>query len=332
MSFVDLKYINAVSPRLEKFTKKKDYLYNFRCPYCGDSKKNKNRARGFFFRMKADMVFKCHNCGVGRTLTNFLKDIDMNLHDQYVMEKFKNGLTGKGTTTPNPKFEFEKPVFRKPENTINLKKISELNTTHPARQYLENRKIKDLDKLFYCPKFKEWTNKISQTQVFDDLKIDGPRIIIPLKDKDGTMFGFQGRSISPRDKLRYITIMLDESKPKIYGLDTINSNEDVYVTEGPFDSHFLTNSIAMCGSDVNLSSLDYQFIYAFDNEPRNREIVARIETTIERGDKVVIFPGDVQEKDINDMVLAGRDVKRMVESNVYQGLEAKLKLNTWKKV
>jgi len=331
MSYVDLKYINAVSPRLEKFTKKKDYLYNFRCPYCGDSKKNKNRARGFFFRVKADMVFKCHNCGVGRTLTNFLKDIDVNIHDQYVMEKFKNGLTGKGTTTPNPKFEFEKPVFKKSTH-IDLKKISELNTTHPARQYLENRKIEDLDRFYYCPKFKEWTNKVSQTQVFDDLKIDGPRIIIPLRDKEGIMFGFQGRSISPREKLRYITIMLDESKPKIYGLDTVNSTENVYVTEGPFDSHFLTNAIAMCGSDVDLSTLDYQFVYAFDNEPRNREIVARIETTIERGDKVVIFPRDVHEKDINDMVLAGRDVKRMIESNVYQGLEAKLKLNTWKKV
>ena len=331
MSFIDLKYINAVSPRLEKFTKKKDYLYNFRCPYCGDSKKNKNRARGFFFRMKADMVFKCHNCGVGRTLTNFLKDMDVNLHDQYVMEKFKNGLTGKGTTTPSPKFEFEKPKFKK-STSINLEKISELNITHPARQYLQNRKIKDLDKFFYCPKFKEWTNKISQTQVFDDLKFDGPRIIIPLRDNDGTMFGFQGRSISPNEKLRYITIMLDESKPKIYGLDTVNSTEDVYVTEGPFDSHFLSNAIAMCGSDVDLSTLDYQFIYPFDNEPRNREIVARIETTIERGDKVVIFPRDVHEKDINDMVLAGRDVKRMIESNVYQGLEAKLKLNTWKKV
>ena len=332
MSFIDLKYINAVSPRLEKFTKKKDYLYNFRCPYCGDSKKNKNRARGFFFRMKADMVFKCHNCGVGRTLTNFLKDIDVNLHDQYVMEKFKNGLTGKGTTTPEPKFEFEKPVFKKSENTINLKKISELNITHPARQYLKNRKIENLDRFYYCPKFKEWTNKVSQTQVFDDLKIDGPRIIIPLKDKDGTMFGFQGRSISPGEKLRYITIMLDESKPKIYGLDTINSDKDVYVTEGPFDSHFIGNAIAMCGSDVDLSSYDYRFVFVFDNEPRNKQIVNRIERTIDKGERVVLFPTDVHEKDINDMILAGRDVERMVESNIYQGLEAKLKLNTWKKV
>ena len=330
MSFIDLKYINAVSPRLEKFTKKKDYLYNFRCPYCGDSKKNKNRARGFFFRVKADMVFKCHNCGVGRTLTNFLKDMDINLHDQYVMERYKNGLTGKGTTTASPKFEFEKPKFKKVQS-LNLEKISELNTTHLARQYLQNRKIKDLDKFYYCPKFKKWTNEIAGKEVFADITYDGPRIIIPLRDEEGNMFGFQGRSLS-NDKLRYITIMLDESKPKVYGLDNVNPKRDVYVTEGPFDSHFLTNAIAMCGSDVNLSTLDYQFVYAYDNEPRSREIVNRIETTIKTGAKVVIFPKEIAEKDLNDMVLAGHDVQSLVESNTFQGLEAQLKLNTWKKV
>ena len=330
MSYVDLKYINAISPRLEKFSKKKDYLYNFRCPYCGDSKKNKNRARGFFFRMKADMVFKCHNCGVGRTLTNFLKDMDVNLHDQYVMERYRNGLTGKGTTTASPKFTFEKPKFNKVKS-IGLEKISELNTTHLARQYLQNRNIKDLHKFYYCPKFKQWTNKIAGKNIFTDLTYDSPRIIIPLRDMDGTMFGFQGRSLS-NEKLRYITIMLDDSKPKIYGLDNVNPEKEIYVTEGPFDSHFIDNAIAMCGSDVNLSSYNYQFVYTYDNEPRSREIVNKIASAINRGDKVVIFPSNVCEKDINDMVLAGHDVKRMIESNVYQGLEAKLKLNIWKKV
>ena len=331
MSFIDLKYINIISPRLEKFSKKKDYLYNFRCPYCGDSKKNKNRARGFFFLKKADMIFKCHNCGVGRSLSNFLKDMDVNLHDQYVMERFKNGLTGKGTNTASPKFEFEKPVFKK-TTKINLEKISELNKEHPARQYIEQRKISNLDKFYYCPKFKEWTNHISKTKVFQDTNYDGPRIIIPMRDNDGNMFGFQGRSIDKSEKLRYITIMLDDSMPKIYGLDTADPTKEVYVTEGPFDSHFITNAIAMCGSDVDLSSYDYQFVYTYDNEPRSREIVARIETTIKRGNKVVIFPKNVKEKDLNDMVLAGHDVQSLVECNTYSGLEAQLKLNDWKKV
>lgn len=331
MSVIDLKYINIISPRLQKFSKKKDYLYNFRCPYCGDSKKNKNRARGFFFLKKSDMVYKCHNCGVGRSLANFLKDLDVNLHDQYVMERFKNGLTGKCTNTPTPKFEFKKPVFNT-QAKINLKKLSELNTTHPARKYIEKRRISQLERFYYCPKFKEWTNQISQKKIFENTTYDNPRIIIPLKDENGKLFGYQGRSINPNERLRYITIMLDESKPKIYGLEFINIEKEVYVTEGPFDSTFIRNGIAMCGSDVDLSCYDYRFVYIFDNEPRNKEIVHKISETIERGYKVVIFPKTILEKDINDMVLAGHDVQSVIESNVYQGLEAKLKLNDWKKV
>jgi hypothetical protein len=251
------------------------------------------------------------------------------LHDQYVMERYKDGLTGKGSQTADPKFDFKPPVF-KTSDVVDLTPISELNKGHPAREYLEQRKIEELESFYYCPKFKDWTNR--QKKTFDTLRQDSARIIIPLKDKDGNMFGYQGRSLAPKAKIRYITIMLDESKPKVYGLDRIDPSLPVYVTEGPFDSHFLTNAIAMCGSDVNLSTLDCEFVYTYDNEPRSREIVARIEATIKRGDKVVIFPKSIKEKDLNDMVLAGHDVQSMVESNTYSGLEAKLKLNEWKKV
>jgi hypothetical protein len=268
---------------------------------------------------------------MGRTLANFLKDQDTFLHDQYVMEKFKDGKTGKGTTTPNPTFNFQEPkFFSKRENNVDLEKISDLNISHPAREYLEQRGIKDLDYFYYCPKFKEWTNK--QKKMFDTLRQDSPRIIIPFKDKEGNLFGYQGRSLAPKAKLRYITIMLDEEQPKIFGLDRIDQSKTVYVTEGPFDSMFITNSIAMCGSDVELRNFDCQFVYIYDNEPRNKQIVERIDKTIRQGNKVVIWPKTIQQKDINDMVLAGHDVQRLVECNVYSGLEATLKLNDWKKV
>ena len=218
----------------------------------------------------------------------------------------------------------------KASKQVGLQPVSVLNNSHPARQYLENRKIEDLNSFYYCPKFKAWTNE--QKKTFDNLRQDSPRIIIPLRDKDGTMFGFQGRSLAPKAKIRYITIMLDDDKPKVYGLDRIDPSQPVYVTEGPFDSHFITNAIAMCGSDVDLRSYDYQFVYTYDNEPRSREIVNKIETAIKCGNKVVIFPKHIKEKDLNDMVLAGHDVQSLVESNTYSGLEATLKLNEWKKV
>ena len=326
MLHLDRKYISLVSLRLDKF-KKQETTYNFRCPYCGDSKKNKNRARGYFFQKKGSYIFKCHNCGVGRTLPNFLKDHDPKLYGEYVLEAYREGSSGKGTKIPLPEFKFEQPRFQK-NIFSNLQKISDLNKTHIARRYLEARKL-PIDSFYFAPKFKEWTN--THKKVFKDTRYDESRIIIPLKDKDG-VFGYQGRSVYPQSQIRYITVMLDDSKTKIYGMDRVNENETIYVTEGPFDSHFITNAIAMCGSDVDLSSFNNQYVFIYDNEPRNREIVTKIEATIKRGDKVVIFPNSIQEKDLNDMVLAGHDVQSMVESNTYQGLEATLKFTQWKKV
>ena len=327
MSYVDLKYIGIVSPRLEKFAKKKDYLYNFRCPYCGDSKRNKNRARGFFFLKKADMMFKCHNCGVGRSLANFLKDMDVTIHDEYVMERFKNGTTGKGTNTANPKFNFDKPEFSKDEHLSKLKKISELNKLHPSVEYLASRSIpeKYYSVLYYAEDFNKWAN--TENTYKED------RIVIPLLTPDGKLFGYQGRALNKLSKLRYITTILNDSYPKVFGLDRVNANETIYVTEGPFDSFFLENSVAMCGSDVDIGSFGWSdYIYVYDNEPRNREITNRISKTIDRGDKVVIWPTSIEEKDVNDMILGGHKVMDMLKSNTYSGLKAKIKFNNWKKI
>lgn len=326
MLHVDTKYISLLSTRLEKF-KKSDNTYNFRCPYCGDSKKNKNRARGYFFPKKGSYIFKCHNCGVGRTLSNFLKDHDSSLYDEYVLEAYREGVTGKGTKIPLPEFKFEKPRF-KTNIFSDLNLISDLNTTHQARKFIDRRRLPP-DQFYYCPKFKEWTNK--HKEVFRDTRYDESRIIIPLRDIDG-VFGYQGRSIFSNSSLRYITVMLDDNKPKIYGLDKINSEETVYVTEGPFDSQFLGNAIAMCGSDVDLSGFDYRFVYVFDNEPRSREICTKVAKAIKAGNSVVIYPKQIREKDLNDMVLSGHDVQSMVESNTYHGLEANLKFTQWKQV
>tara|TARA_B100000073_G_scaffold195512_1_gene161956 strand:- start:1119 stop:2111 length:993 start_codon:yes stop_codon:yes gene_type:complete len=330
MSFVDSKYIGLVSSRLVKFAKKKEGLYNFRCPYCGDSQKQKNKARGYIYKLKNDHNFKCHNCGVSRTFTNFLKDMDTVLYDQYIMERYKNGLTGRGSQTRNPELKFDKPSFAK--KAFDLQRISQLNKEHLARKYLEDRKIPEeyFRDLYYCEKFKEWTN--TQKHTFDTVGKDEPRIIIPLIN-EGKIIGFQGRSLQKQSKIKYITIMLEEDAPKIYGLDKIKKGEKIYVTEGPFDSTFIPNSIALCGADGDISKwVTGNTVWIYDNEPRNREIVQRISNTITRGNSVVIWPKDIQEKDINDMVLSGLNVQSVIESNIFSGLEAKLKFSTWKKV
>ena len=127
--------------------------------------------------------------------------------------------------------------------------------------------------------------------------------------------------------------MFDENAPKIYGLDEIDRDDTVYITEGPFDSTFIQNSIAMCGADAEVSSWGISDpVWIYDNEPRSKEITSRISSTIAKGDSVVIWPSNIHEKDINDMVLAGHNVQSIVESNIYNGLEATLKFTNWKRI
>lgn len=323
MDLVDTKYVGLVSSRLEKFKRVKSDLYNFRCPICGDSQRNKNKARGYLYSVKNNTNFKCHNCGASMSLNKLIKELDPVLHKQYTLEKFKEGHTGKNFVVEAPKLEFKKPVFRK---KLDLPKAS---TNSFAKEYLEKRKLNP-DKFYFADKFKEWTN--SQKQTFDPIGRDESRIIIPLYDETNNLIGFQGRSLGS-NSVKYITVMIDEEAPKIYGLNTIDQRLPVYVVEGPFDSTFVNNSVALCGSDGDVRCLEgSDIIFVYDNEPRNREIVNRIDKCISRGERVVIWPNNIVEKDINDMVLAGHNVMDVIKSNTYSGLEAKIKFNNWKKI
>jgi hypothetical protein len=323
MDLIDSKYIGIISSRLQKFKKVKNNLYTFRCPICGDSQKNKNKTRGYFYMVKNNTNFKCHNCGASMSLNNFIKKIDTTVHKQYTLEKFKEGHTGKNFVVEEPKFEFTKPVFRK---SIDLPKASEIPG---PKEYLVSRKL-DPDKFYYAPKFKKWVN--TQKQMFDSIKYDESRIIIPLYDETKNLIGFQGRALDD-SPTKYITIMLDDEAPKLYGLDTIDTKKPIYIVEGPFDSTFVENSVAMCGSDVDIGSFNWgDYIWILDNEPRNREIVNRVDKLIDGGNKVVIWPSNIMEKDINDMIISGHNIMDVLKSNTYSGLSAKIKFNTWKKI
>ena len=323
MDIIDSKYIGLISSRLPKFKRVKSNLFNFRCPICGDSQKHKNKARGYIYPLKADMNFKCHNCGASSTLSNFIKTLDPVLYKQYIFEKFKERNTGKGSIFEEPKFEFKKPVFKK---KLDLPKASDVPI---AREYLERRRLNP-SKFYFAQKFQQWVN--TQKQTFSNIVKDECRIIIPMYDTNSELIGFQGRSLGP-NSVKYITVMLNEEAPKIYGLDQIKTTKPIYIVEGPFDSTLVENSVAMCGSDIDIRTFGWSnYIWVFDNEPRNREIVNRISKTIDRGDKVVIWPPNIEQKDVNDMILRGHNVMNVLESNTYSGLKAKIKFNYWKKV
>jgi transcription elongation factor Elf1 len=336
----DTKFLNLLSSQLEQFKKKGDTLYNFRCPYCGDSQTNKNKARGYVFQVEGNYIFKCHNCGQGASLPNLIKHVNPQLHKQYVLEKFGDKNKPKevsAKTDTSLRFK-KKPAYQKTA-LKDLKKISQLRPDHPAKLWVEKRQIPKAThyKLYFAPKFYEFAKKFAPTK-YGDIKKDEPRLIIPFVDANGELIAFQGRAFGKTD-LRYITVKVNEEAPKIFGLDTIDRTKPVYIVEGPIDSLFLDNACAMAGSGISNESIGKigteDIVFVFDNEPRNKEIVGLIEKRINTGYKVVVFPDYIEEKDINDMVLAGREVEEIqsiISNNVFNGLGAKTRLSEWRKI
>jgi hypothetical protein len=264
------------------------------------------------------------------SLNNFLKQIDPETHKEYVFEKFKGGHTGKNYVNEMPEDIFKtvgasKPVFK---TKVKIGLPSAFDEPISER-YLQDRAIFS-GEFYYAKNFKEFVNTIKPNS-FDSTKYGEQRIVIPLY-YEGNLIGIQGRALST-NPIKYLTIMLDDEAPKIYGLDSITKDSPVFITEGPFDSTFISNAIAMCGADADISIWGISNpVWVYDNEPRNSEIVNRIRRAIDKGDSLVIWPNTIREKDINDMVLAGHDVQKIIDSNTHSGLEAKLKFNTWKKI
>jgi len=333
--YTDQKYVGLISPRLDLFKQVRPNLWNSRCPICGDSQKNKSKKRLYIYTKKQDLFVKCHNCGYGASLGNFIKQLDPHLHGQYVMERYSQGQTG-SRKTKEPEFHFETPKFKPRPTTIELPSIGSLTRTHHARLFYEGRKIPNsfLDKVFYAEDFREWAISVSEID-YSNLGREEPRMVIPFFDTEGKLIAAQGRALGSHE-LRYITIKVTEDSPKVYGLERWESKTHTYIVEGPIDSMFLPNCLAVAGGDLQSIKIDKErCVLIFDNEPRNEHTVKKLMKSIDDGWNVVIWPNSITCKDINDMVLASIKDARLVEiinKNTMNGLEADWAAREWRNV
>jgi transcription elongation factor Elf1 len=342
MLSIDSKYIRLVAFRLRNFKQKKDYLWNFSCPVCGDSQKNKLKARGYVFQKNTDLFYTCHNCGIGLSLGNLIKHIDPSLHKEYVLERYKSGKTN-NFSTANNFFEIAPPKFDRLDKQKVFEHgqwLSELPEGHFCLNYVERRKIpKNLyNSLVFTNKYRQFVNALIPDhgkQLLDDA-----RLVIPYYNEYNELIAVSGRALETSDKtLRYVTIKTNDSKQKLmYGLDRINFNETVKIVEGPIDSLFLKNTIAsgdanltLCAKEIN----SIKKILIFDNEPRNKEIVKLMQDAIRSDHNVVIWPNTIKGKDINEMIINGLsndEIENIISNNTFKGLEAQTKFVFWKKV
>ena len=331
MFWVDKKYLRLVSSRFRNSKWKNEDLLNHSCPYCGDSEKNPHKARGYHFKMKETFIYKCHNCGESKSFGKFLKEQDTSLWKQYAVEKFYK----KDPTFTEIKVPKSKVIFKDDP----LKKVGCVSAVdaQQARDYLNIRQVpKDKwDELYYI----ESSQSLSSLDYKYKDRVFGndPRLVLPFYSRQGKLIGVSGRALND-NKLRYLTLKFDDQESLIYGLRTVDYNKKVYVTEGPIDSLFLPNAIAVAGSDFSkLKSYvpTEQAVVVFDNERRNPELVKKMNQIIDDGFTICLWPKTIIQKDINDMILnglSGKVVEQTINENKFSGLSARMALSDWSRV
>lgn len=332
--YVDKKYINLISSMLPKFKWKKDNLANCRCPICGDSSKSKGKARGYFFVKNNNYFYKCHNCGIGYSIYNFLQHVSPSLCKEYSLERFVAG-DNRGNY-PKPTIKDIYPVAAVKPKHYSFTYLSDLSPDHKAVKYVTARKIPE-DKwidIGYTENVKTLAEEFDEK--YTDRFLEEDRLVVVIRNNSG-ICGFQCRTFSAKVKrgLKYFTIKHDEELC-YYGLNNLDDTARFYVLEGPINSMFIGNSIATLGSSkflqVHEKMDDANAVYILDNEPYKVETLRIMEQLIDLGKSICIFPERIVQKDINDMVMSGHDVKKIIDENTYNGLKARMVFNKWKKM
>lgn len=337
MYWLERKYANLLQNQLNlfKLVRNEPYTAMFRCPVCGDSKKNSFKRRCYFYTkerlgLEKKVSVYCHNCGFSTTFEKFLKNTDNILYQQFKMEKMQDHQP----VTNKVENKVEKEEFKENDERLLdalLDRLDSLDDEHPAVLYCLERKIprKHFKKIYFIDN----VSNIEQLSEKYKNKIKGkePRIIFPFFSRQHKLVGVQCRAIDD-NKIRYISIHLNEQYPMIFNLDAVDLKKMVYVFEGPIDSLFVDNSVAVGTSDLRkvIQTIPKR-IMVLDNQPRNKEILSMYNKLIENGEIVCMWPKSIEEKDINDMVLAGHDVKKLIDENLYQGMKAKLKFAEWRR-
>ena len=331
--WIQEKYVRLLAHTVERYKVVSDspLSVNFRCPICGDSKKSKRKARGFVFRTPdGDFRYKCHNCGDSRSLRSLLKTIDPTLYREYVAE-----VTLKPQVAPLESVR-EKDLRTTASNdqvsiNVDLPRLVDLPESHPAVKYWTERRI-PRDRMadaYWTDAYFRWVNDTLIPDKFTDkaLARDCGRIVLPFRDDRKRITAMTARSVGGQEP-KYVAIkLLHPVSP--FGSDRVDPKSTVIVLEGPIDSMFIRNAVAMGTSNRKVDFPNR--IMVFDNEPRAPAIVSIMERAIADGETVVVWPKDVAQKDVNDMVLAGLDPESIIRSRAFSGLRARIELNDWRR-
>ena len=137
------------------------------------------------------------------------------------------------------------------------------------------------------------------------------RLIIPFRDESRNIVFYQSRSLFDDGSPKYLS---KTGEKTVFGIDKIDpSLQSYFVFEGPIDSCFVKNGLALCGlsmTDAQESQLGALFlmrrIWVLDNDFRtNPEVRKKYIDLMSSGEYVFVWPDCFSKyKDLNELCVA----------------------------
>lgn len=335
----DEKYLQLLSPQLDRFAQKHEHTYNFRCPLCGDSERNDIKARGYIFPKQQTLIYKCHNCSMALPFAALLRRVDRRLYDDYILERIKDeSPEPQPVKTPAKAPELAPVDVHRANHVLPLNVVKVLGGPLKAvYEYARGRQIPDaaMGRLAATQRAQTWLTPMVGESKAKVVRDGEPYLVQPMTLPNGDWYGAQLRLLTKKE---YLTFRWSHDPLKVFGLASWTPDALTYVVEGPLDALFVPNTIAALGSDL-LSALHVMEemgfwlkphrVLVWDNEPRNKDVVRHIRNAIALGESVVIWPRDFP-KDINDGYKLNIDVLDVMKRRTFAGLLAELEFSRWK--
>lgn len=253
------------------------------------------------------------------------------LYKEYHMEVFKESM---GSTKPETKTEVPEKV--EPKTLVEITGLipyKDLPASHPAWKMVLKRKIPEsmYSDIYFCKDFFPWASQFNSA--FSKVTAKEPRLIIPYRNRNGAVFGFTCRAYAKSDK-KYIEIKIDPDVDMIYGLDKINLAKTILCVEGPVDSMFLPNAIAVGGASYHgefFNKYKNNIVIVPDNDwKRNKDVLNQIEKLAKSGFRVSLMPDTFEFKDINKAIETGaytaQQITDMIMGSIKEGPELLLEI------
>jgi hypothetical protein len=313
-------------------------VYNGSCPFCKEGKSYGKKTR-FFYIPQKELAF-CHNCGYSRKAFNFILDVTGKPFNE-VINEIKKG-----------EFEVLKKVEEKktPKNNHSLPNdCINLNDENQVAFYKDNEVLKTCFQFMESRRLLKAINRPTAYYLSLTDPTHKNRLILPFYNAEGDIIYYQSRTLLQADnftKPKYLSKAgAERSLSGIHNLDLLH--EYVYICEGPIDSYFIKNGLAVCGiqedsqrsfNDLQLKQLSqltcFKKIWLLDNQWNDNASLKKSFSLTDQGESIFIWPEQFKQfKDLNEVCIKFQKDSinpEFVIKNIHSGLKAKIILTNIK--